>query len=164
MARKIRIEAPEDLTLTLYMYPFSSSGTPDVEGYASTEAYPRAYESTITDDTLYGVFYCVWKYTAGDEEITIDSGYCNFELTDGTYLVTNEPPTETTSVVTEVSPTYSSYGPKRVKTKEMEIEQFDPIAIQRATERSSATLPSFADGNTAVGRGKRCRHIGPNNY
>lgn len=35
------------------------------------------------------------------------------------------------------------YGPKRVKTPNMEVEQFDPIAMQRASERLGSVYPTL---------------------
>ena len=36
-----------------------------------------------------------------------------------------------------------TYGPKRVKTPNMEIEQFDPETIQKAQERANSVMPTF---------------------
>ena len=53
----------------------------------------------------------------------------------------------------EVDTTYSKYGPKRVKTKEMEIEQFDPRVLQDLEDRKTrCTPPTFANSRFAVGR------------
>lgn len=154
MARKIRIEAPTDLTLKLFLYAFTGSGTPDTNGYALTEVSPRAYEMTIPDDALQGVFYCSIYYIAQDA--TIDSGYVNLESADSTYLLSNSPPAPSTTEIPETS--YSAYGPKRVKTKEMEIEQFSPMEIQRAEDRAAAPLPCFGSSHVCVGRNKNVRY------
>lgn len=36
-----------------------------------------------------------------------------------------------------------TYGPKRVKTPNMEVEQFDPLTVQKAQERANAQVPLF---------------------
>ena len=36
-----------------------------------------------------------------------------------------------------------TYGPKTVKTPNMEVTQFDPITIQKAKERSTAVTPTI---------------------
>lgn len=59
--------------------------------------------------------------------------------------------TPSVPTVNEGSPTYSAYGPKRVKTKQMEIEQFDPRVLQDAEARANATLPSFCESRICVG-------------
>jgi|SRR6056297_486956 len=46
---------------------------------------------------------------------------------------------EAAPVASTDGPTLSEYGPKRVKTKEMDIEQFDPETLQRLKEREAAT-------------------------
>lgn len=47
--------------------------------------------------------------------------------------------------------TYSAYGPKRVKTKQMEIETHDPEKLQRLTERSMNKVPTFCSSAGCVG-------------
>lgn len=56
---------------------------------------------------------------------------------------------------TENNLVLSQYGPKRVKTKQMEIEQFDPRILDELEERKSrrsAGLPTFCSSNFCVGR------------
>ena len=45
----------------------------------------------------------------------------------------------------------SPYGPKRVKTKQMEIEQFDIEKLQRVSERNSVGTPCFGKTHTCIG-------------
>lgn len=49
---------------------------------------------------------------------------------------------------------FSGYGPKRVKTKEMEIEQFDPSILAKIEERKAAGMPTFCNTPSCVGRHK----------
>jgi hypothetical protein len=48
----------------------------------------------------------------------------------------------------------SEYGPRRVKTKEMEIEAFSPMEVIRARERENSQPPTFCGGPHCVGRYK----------
>jgi hypothetical protein len=52
------------------------------------------------------------------------------------------------------SVSFGNVGPKRVKTKEMEIEQFDPLRSQMALDRSQVMQPSWCQGHSCVGRYK----------
>ena len=55
----------------------------------------------------------------------------------------------------ELAAASQTIGPKRVKTPNMEVEQFDPLTIQRATERANSTLPIFSNfGMTIVSPNK----------
>lgn len=52
-----------------------------------------------------------------------------------------------------LDPIYSKYGPKRVKTKQMEIEQFDPRVLQDLEDRLARnSIPTFSNSMFAVGR------------
>jgi len=44
------------------------------------------------------------------------------------------------------------YGPKTVKTKEMEITQFSPMEVIKARERENSSWPTFCQGPSCVGR------------
>ena len=46
---------------------------------------------------------------------------------------------------------FSEYGPKRIKTREMEIEQFDIEKLDRLKQRSSNNNPSFCQSTFCVG-------------
>ena len=50
-----------------------------------------------------------------------------------------------------------AYGPKRVKTPNMEVEQFDPMTIIRAQERENAVAPPFPWGMT-IASPNRCKY------
>lgn len=54
----------------------------------------------------------------------------------------------------------AEYGPKRVKTPNMEVEQFDPLTILKAQERQAAEVPVFPWHTTIASPNKdkyRCR-------
>jgi len=38
-----------------------------------------------------------------------------------------------------------AYGPRRVKTPNMEIEQFSPVEVQKALDRQNAVSPTISD-------------------
>ena len=48
-------------------------------------------------------------------------------------------------------PIHSEYGPKRVRTKEMDIEMWDPEMINRLEERKKAKAPSFCNSTFCIG-------------
>lgn len=45
----------------------------------------------------------------------------------------------------------SEYGPKRVRTKEMDIEMWDPEMLNRLEERKKAKAPSFCNSTFCIG-------------
>ena len=49
--------------------------------------------------------------------------------------------------------TFGKYGPKRVKTPNLEIEQFDPDKVIKADRMNSAT-PSFCDSHICIAEAK----------
>ena len=54
----------------------------------------------------------------------------------------------------EIALKLSEYGPKRIKTKEMEIEQFDPRILDEVEERKknrAKSLPTFCSSNFCAG-------------
>lgn len=67
--------------------------------------------------------------------------------TNSTYGVPITTPSTPEGVLAASSQTY---GPKRVKTPNIEVEQFDPLTIQRAEERANSTLPTFGDFGYAI--------------
>lgn len=48
------------------------------------------------------------------------------------------------------------YGPKRVKTPNMEVEQFDPLTIHRLQERQNTVLPSFGTLGITIAKPSIC--------
>lgn len=153
MSRTLRIEAPTEQTLKAFLFPFTTEVVADPTGYALTETGARQYEVEIADATIVGVYRVVIEATTADITTAIDSGYVLLEVPNGTYVMTNKLPTITITPSQEsVAATLPDYGPKRVKTKEMEIEQFDPLRLQMAQERSSITQPSWCDGAICVGK------------
>jgi hypothetical protein len=160
MTRILSTEQPEGLTLKAYLYPIDT-GVPGVEdGYELTETAARLYQLTITDPEIYGRYRVAIEMVSDDITATIDSGYVLIGNVAGNYILQNKLPELTITTPTlppEVA--YSSYGPKRVKTKEMEIEQFSPMELQKVQERANAALPSFCSGGaTCVGRYKHERN------
>ncbi len=56
-----------------------------------------------------------------------------------------------TGVIADLATASQSYGPKRVKTPNMEVEQFDPLTIQRAEDRANSVYPTLCNmGMTIV--------------
>lgn len=154
MTRKLRVEQPTDLTLRAFLFPLTTEESADGDGYELTEVEDRMYEFTISQATLVGTYRVSIQLESEAITTTIDSGYVYLGAADGTYIFQNTVPT--TPTTTEITtPTYSTHGPKRVKTREMEIESHNPRDIQRVIERDTyTTLPTFSSGAACVGRFK----------
>lgn len=58
----------------------------------------------------------------------------------------------------ELAAASETIGPKRVKTPNMEVEQFDPLVIQRAVERQSSTYPVFGNFGMTVVSPDTCKY------
>jgi hypothetical protein len=154
--RTIRVEAPTEQTLRLYLYPFTTEVAADVAGYVLVETGPRQYEWEVDEDTLLGTYRAVIEVETVEITTIIDSGYICLGQPEGTYVMTNKLPTTcSTSSQESEAATLPDYGPKRVKTKEMEIEQFDPLRLQLAQDRSRVQQPSWCDGSICVGKSIR---------
>jgi hypothetical protein len=149
--RIIRLEAPTEQSLRIYLYPFTLEAPADPAGYTTTETSPRQYEATIEDPLLIGIYRVVVEVITESITTIIDSGYVRLDQPDATYVMTNKLPT-TPSPQESSEATLPDYGPKRVKTKEMEIEQFDPLRIQIAQDRGRVQQPSWCDGAICVGK------------
>lgn len=54
-------------------------------------------------------------------------------------------------------------GIKRVKTKHIEIEAFDPIKVQEARDKENASLPTFCSSNFCVGVPRTKRRFSSDN-
>jgi hypothetical protein len=153
MTRKFETEQPADLTLTLFLEALDGGLAGEEEGYELTEENPRQYTYTLTEPTMFGLYRAVIKIV-GSETLTIDSGYVRFGAESGTYQMVNKVPDPI--VAPPVGPDeYTQYGPRRVKTKEMEIEQFSPDIIQKVNSRAAAKIPTFCALPSCVGR-HRC--------
>ncbi len=61
----------------------------------------------------------------------------------------NSTPEDT--VLSDIRLASTEYGPKRVKTPNIEVEQFDPNVIQRAREREQAINPTIESLVTSIG-------------
>lgn len=154
MTRKIEVEAPTGQTLKIYLFAHTTETEADEDGYDLTEVEDMQYQYTIASDTLVGTYRCLIEVITDDITTAIDSGYVLLLAQDGVYVISDTLPTSSTATTTTEND-YNSYGPKRVKTKEMEIEQFSPKELQRVEERANnTTLPSFCGGFACVGRFK----------
>lgn len=143
--KKLQIEAPEGLTLTAFFNPTTDQTAGNVSGYALTEVSDRLYETIIPDEIL-GLYWVVIKLGTD----AIDGGYSSI-TTEGVFLISKEIPV--TPDVPDVTPSsLTNHGPRRVKTKEMEIEQFDPMRLALLAERSLAQVPTWCDGPSCSGR------------
>ena len=149
MTRTFRTEQPEELTLKIYLVPVDLGEIGDEEGYTLTETLPRQYEIEVPTG-FFGRYRVTVEMVSVEITANIDSGYVDFGSADGVYVMQNKLPELSTTPETS-DDTYTTYGPKRVKTKEMEIEQFSPDVIQRVQERESATLPTFCSGPACIG-------------
>ena len=158
--RTIRVEAPTGQALRIFLYPFTVEVVADVAGYVLTETAPRQYETEIEDPLLIGTYRVAVQVTTEDITTIIDSGYVCLGQPDGTYVMSNKLPTTCSTPSQEsTEATLPDYGPKRVKTKEMEIEQFDPLRLQMAQDRGRVQQPSWCDGSTCVGRNEEERYL-----
>lgn len=153
--RTIRVEAPTEQTLHLYLYPFKDELAPDPAGYTLIETGPRQYEYEVEDPLLLGTYRAVIEVETEAITTVIDSGYIVLCQGDDIYEMKQSAPTTCTTTPSQESEaaTLTDFGPKRVKTKEMEIEQFDPLRNQMAAERATLTYPGWCSGFDCVGRG-----------
>lgn len=145
VSKKLQIEAPEELDLTAFFKPTSIETEGDIAGYSLTEISARLYEM-ILPSTLIGSYWVVVK----DDEETIDAGYINITSSVMVYSLSTTLPSESLEQE-ESTTTYPAYGPKKVKTKEMEIEQFDPLTNQMAEERKTLNQPTWCSGGSCRG-------------
>lgn len=148
----LRLEAPTGQTLKAYLFPYTTEVAADVAGYSLTETASRQYEVTLSG--LVGTYRVVVEVITDAITTTIDSGYVLLEAAEGTYLMTNGLSITPTVAVVSSASDLPDYGPRRVKTKELEIEQFDPLKNQMAQERSILTQPSWCEGYSCVGKNK----------
>lgn len=51
------------------------------------------------------------------------------------------------------TPVLEGYGPKRVKTKTMDIEQFSPMELYKLEQLRVQSSPTFCSSRMCVGRG-----------
>jgi len=151
--RILRLEAPTGLTLKAYLFPFTVETSADPAGYALTETGARKYEVEIVDPTIFGQYRVVVEMVSEEITTAIDSGYVNIGSDSGTYVMSNkvhQPQQE----IEILDPSLSEYGPKSVKTKEMEITQFSPMERIKAKERETTPWPTFCNTPACIGRGK----------
>ena len=71
-------------------------------------------------------------------------------------LVTTEPQPNTT--IEELAALSEAYGPKRVKTPNMEVEQFDPITMQRLEDRKNTIYPTFGGFHMTIVSPDHCKY------
>ena len=126
----------------------------DAGGYALTEVEDMQYQYTVESSTLVGTYRVVVEVITDAITTAIDSGFVLLLAADGVYVMTNTFPVSAPTVATPTNE-YASFGPKRVKTKEMEIEAHNPKDLQRLLERTTNTnLPTFCGGFACVGKHK----------
>lgn len=150
--KKICYEGPEGQTLVAYLTALENAISDLDESYPLTEIGDRNYLAEVPG--LLGNYRVVIEVVTDDITTSIDSGYVTIGSDDETYQVVNKKPTTTPPSTTPTPGRYSAYGPKRVKTKEMDIEQFDPHRIQIAEERSTLQEPSWCNGYSCIGVNK----------
>lgn len=99
------------------------------------------YYVTLTDAEADGAYLEIYpESSTSDVQVIGVPGFKNITTT-----------TTTSSPETGLAEASQEYGPKRVKTPNMEVEQFDPLTIQRATERANSEIPIFSNfGMTTV--------------
>ncbi len=71
-------------------------------------------------------------------------------------LVNTEPLPDTP--VEELAALSEGYGPKKVKTPNMEVEQFSPLEVQRARDRESAAYPTLSSMHITVASPDHCKY------
>lgn len=76
----------------------------------------------------------------------------NLTLNDAT-IATELPPETVGGLLAAIS---NEYGPKRVKTPNMEVEQFDPSTIQRLREREAVQMPTLGSLTFSIGIPSPC--------
>ena len=126
---------------TLYWFPLAQS----LSTWADNKQL--AVERSLPDQGIYDV---ILDSANGTEYALFDSATqpasWNLSVTTiSTTQMESTTPTTTTPESGTVLAFSQAYGPKRVKTPNMEVEQFDPILISKALEREDVLNPSFAD-------------------
>lgn len=97
-----------------------------------------------------------WQLTYHPQDRPTNAGLITYKFMDNLDNVDILPVEFTGVPVTseEIALKLSEYGPKRVKTKEMEIEQFDPRILDEVEERKknrTKNLPTFCSSNFCAG-------------
>ena len=114
-------------------------------------------EITVGDTPRYQL-----SYASADRKTTV--GIITYKFTDGTdtgYLelhITPEIPDAVASVSSEADLTtlIASLGPKRVKTKDMEIEAHNPLMMQKLAERRASKPVALSQFGFQIAK-RRCR-------
>jgi hypothetical protein len=131
---------------TLFWYPDATLANWTTSRVAATERsapnlgiYDASLDDTISKD---------WYLFEGDSQpASWDAALTNLEL-DGAVETTEEDTTPTPE--NELAALSQGYGPRRVKTPNMDVEQFDPRVLQAADDRQNATYPTIADFGMAI--------------
>jgi len=58
----------------------------------------------------------------------------------------------------DLSAASESYGPKKVQTPNMTVEQFDPLMMQRARDRENATYPTLGGMHITIASPDHCQY------
>ena len=115
-----------------------NGGTLTTEGLL-TLVVPAAYNTMISSSKEEETHIFIISFTYFDTAGTEQTGIQKLS-----YVVTRTPES-TDSVLAEAASELDLTGVKRVKTKHMEIEAFDPRVIQDAREKQDNPIPSFCD-------------------
>lgn len=94
-----------------------------------------------------------WQLNYDAQDRPTNPGLVTYKFTDNLgntdYLSVNFTGTPAEPDLPDIK--YPSYGPRRVKTKEMDIEQFDPMKLAFLDDRSQESTPTFGSHKFAVG-------------
>lgn len=130
--------------LELYWYPINlplSQWTSQRVQAIESPSTPGSYTATL--DPSVGTIY--YLFVGSTEPASLNLAIAYTQLGTPT---TSSPESSSAETLRGFS---QAYGPKRVKTPNMEVEQFDPLTAQKAMERQSVVSPSFGSfGMTIV--------------
>lgn len=60
--------------------------------------------------------------------------------------------------ITDLAEQSEEYGPRKVKTPNIEVEQFSPVEIQKAKDRAKAVAPTMATLHIDIAKPNLCRY------
>lgn len=137
-----------------------------VSDLSATETIETIYR---VDTELTGIVYMIAKPVATPFPkylgyINLDApknnGYSDVFHTYGEALAAIEQGGSTEDI-NDLSERSRAYGPKRVKTPNLEVEQFDPLTIQRASDREGSVHPTFGSFGWTVVSPNRTKYNTP---
>ena len=62
------------------------------------------------------------------------------------------------NTLSDVAAFSEAYGPRKVQTPNMTVEQFSPLEIQRARDRESASYPTLGSMHVTIASPDHCRY------